>query len=53
MQTSYESDFVARMFEYGFGLRYDGQKKNKEGKTENGKVEEEKKFFFNKKNLLK
>ncbi|ORY58324.1 hypothetical protein LY90DRAFT_669073 [Neocallimastix californiae] len=26
MQTSYESDFVVRLLEYGFGLRYDGIK---------------------------
>ncbi|ORY76126.1 hypothetical protein LY90DRAFT_698822 [Neocallimastix californiae] len=47
MQTSYESDFVVRLLEYGFGLRYDGIKikedENKQDQNEEENKEEKQK----------
>jgi len=43
MQTSYESDFVVRLLEYGFGLRYDGIKIKKDENKQDQNGEENKK----------
>ncbi|KAG4100223.1 hypothetical protein H8356DRAFT_1423045 [Neocallimastix lanati (nom. inval.)] len=42
MQTSYESDFVVRLLEYGFDLRYDGIKIKKDENKQDQNGEENK-----------